>query len=85
MESGPENAGIDVGTAGTIQVVADRRENVLCIPLSAIHTADDGSYVYVLNEDNMREVKWVETGLAGDDTVEILSGLTEGERVIRKW
>ncbi len=85
VESGPENAGIEVGTAGTIQVVADRRENVLCIPLSAIHTADDGSYVYVLNEDNMREVKWVETGLAGDDTVEILSGLTEGERVIRKW
>lgn len=85
VESGPENAGIEVGTTGTIQVVADRRENVLCIPLSAIHKADDGSYVYVLNEDNMREVKWVETGLAGDDTVEILSGLTEGERVIRKW
>ncbi len=30
----------------------------------------------------MREVKWIETGLYGDSTVEVLSGLTEGERVI---
>ena len=26
--------------------------------------------------------KWIETGLYGDSTVEVLSGLTEGERVI---
>lgn len=76
---------IDVGTSGYMWVAVDSRENVLCVPENAIYTADDRAYVYVLNDDNMREVKWVETGLYGDDTVEILSGLTEGERVVRKW
>ena len=32
----------------------------------------------------MREVKWIEVGLAGKDKVEIVSGLVEGEKVILK-
>lgn len=81
---GPEGASIDVGTSGTMQVITDRRENVLTVPLNAVHTADGKAFVYVLGADNMREVKWVETGLYGDSNVEILSGLAEGEKVIRR-
>lgn len=80
----PEGASLEVGVSGTIQIVADSRENVLAVPLNAIFSAEDKSYVYVLGADNMREVRWVETGLYGDSTVEILSGLTEGEKVILK-
>ena len=57
---------------------------MLTVPLKAVHLASGKSYVYVLGEGNMREVKWIETGLFGDETVEILSGLTEGEKVIIK-
>ena len=32
----------------------------------------------------MREMKWIEIGLVGDDKVEIVSGLQEGEKVIIK-
>lgn len=81
---GPENAEIEVGTYGTIQVVTDSREDVLSVDSDAVFTADGRSYVYVLGEDNMREVRWVETGLYGDDRVEIISGLAEGEKVIRR-
>lgn len=73
----------DVGTSGTMQVVQGSRENVVKVPLAAVYSAEDRRYVYVL-ENDMREVRWVETGLYGDDSVEILSGLTEGERVILK-
>lgn len=81
---GPENAEIEVGTYGTIQVVTDSREDVLFVDSAAVFTADGKSYVYVLGENNMREVRWVETGLYGDNRVEILSGLAEGEKVIRR-
>lgn len=80
-ESG-DNAIIEVGTIGFIVVVVDQRTDVLCVPTAAVHTADGREYVYVLGENQMREVKWIETGLYGDDMVEVLSGLTEGERVI---
>lgn len=81
---GPENANPEVGASGTMQIVTGSRENVLCVPLNAVHDADGRKYVYVLGADNMREVKWIETGLCGDETVEILSGLEEGEKVIQR-
>ena len=73
---------IEAGTTGTITVILDERENVLKVPKRAVHTADGRAFVYCLGENNMREVRWVETGLYGDNSVEILSGLSEGESVI---
>ena len=73
---------IEVGTMGTMHYTTDYRTQVLTVPLRAVHQADGKSFVYVLGENQMREVKWIETGLFGDERVEIISGLTEGEKVI---
>lgn len=78
------NVNIGVGASGTIQFTLDERKQVLTVPIKAVHQAGDESYVYVLGEGNMREVKWIETGLVGDTNVEVISGLTEGEKVILK-
>ena len=82
LAAGGEDAVIEVGTTGSMTVILDQRSQVLCVPSSAVHNADGRDYVYVLGADQMREVKWIETGLYGDSTVEVLSGLAEGERVI---
>lgn len=79
-----ENAEIQVGEMGTMKVITGKKEQVLNVPLRAIHTAEDKKYVYVVGQGNIREVKWIETGLYGDDCVEVISGLTEGEKVILK-
>lgn len=73
---------IDVGTAGTLTVVLDRREGVLTVPVRAVHKADERFYVYVVGEGGVREVRWVETGLFGDESVEITGGLEQREKVI---
>lgn len=75
---------IEVGAQGNIKLVLDKREQVLCLPSSAVHMADDKAYVYVLGEGNIREVKWVETGLWGNNTVEVTGGLEQGEKVIAR-
>lgn len=80
----PEGAVLQVGVRGTLQVVEDSREKVLAVPSASVLKAGDKYYVYVLGDDDMREVRWIETGLFGDDKVEVLSGLTEGEKVIVK-
>lgn len=76
------NGTIDPGTSGTIKVILEQKNQVLTLPVNAVHTADDKKYVYVSGENGMREVKWIETGLEGDDKIEVTSGLLEGEKVI---
>lgn len=72
------------GYAGTIKIITGMKEQVLNVPVKSVHIADGKKYVYILGEGNVREVKWIETGLYGDEYVEVLSGLTEGEKVILK-
>ena len=84
MAEGQENYSIGVGSKGNISVILDRRNEVLTVPTEAVHEADGKFYVYIIDEDNMREIKWIETGLHGDNKVEILSGLEEGDKVILK-
>lgn len=73
---------VSVGTSGTILLVLDSRTEVLTVPRGAVYAIGDKSCVYVLGENDIREVRWVETGLYGDTLVEITSGLEEGEAVI---
>lgn len=77
-----ENINIEVGTQGTMTFIMEEKKQVLSIPVKAVHEADGKYFVYVLGADNMREVKWIEVGLLGNDLAEVLSGLTEGEKVI---
>ncbi|MCR4762874.1 MAG: efflux RND transporter periplasmic adaptor subunit [Lachnospiraceae bacterium] len=82
--SGPDNDGIDVGTSASIIITLDRHERVLSLPLGAVHRADGKPYVYVLDDNGFRQIKWIETGLAGDDRIEILKGLEEGDQVVKQ-
>lgn len=84
ISQGGEGSIIEVGSMGTMRYTTDLREQVLAVPLKAVHQADGKSFVYVLGENNMREMKWIEAGLFGDNKVEVISGLQEGERVIIK-
>lgn len=75
---------IEVGAAGNISVVREYRSQVLTVPPRAVHKAENKYYVYVVGTDGMREVQWIETGLHGDEAVEVISGLEPGEKVIIK-
>lgn len=80
----PEDATLEVGVTGTIQVAEQKKENVLYVPSEAVHNAEEERYVYVQNDNDTREVRWIKTGLYGNGIVEVLSGLEEGEKVILK-
>ena len=55
---------------------------MLSLPRQMIFTAGEKHFVYVLGEDGLPQVRWVEIGLSGDSLTEIVSGLSEGEDVI---
>ncbi len=75
---------IDAGTAGMLTIPIDKKEQVLMLPLDAVHSAGDKWYVYIINDQGVREVKWISVGLSGNDTIEVTEGLTEGEKVVLK-
>ncbi len=69
---------------GRITLIIDEKEDALCLNDNAIHSSKDKYYVYTLDENNVRRMQFVEVGLWGDGIVEIVSGLSEGDRVILK-
>ena len=80
----PENLLLPAMTARVVINTADRND-ALVVPLSTLKTDAAGSYVLVLQEDGSQETRYVETGIYSDEYVEILGGLSEGERVVRTY
>ena len=68
---------------GTIHILLGEATDVLYIPLSVLRRTDERNFVYVLDESGLRTIRDVVPGFQGKDHIEILSGLMEGELVIR--
>lgn len=74
---------IPINTDATIALELEHKENVLCVPASAIHKSDNGLFVY-LEKDGLLEMRYVTVGLEGDTLVEIVDGLEQGEIIALK-
>ncbi len=81
--SGENADSLEAGTKGEMTVVTSEHKNVLCLPSNCVRSAGEDSYVYVVNDEGLREVVWVEVGLSGNGKTEIISGLNEGDSVIK--
>jgi HlyD family secretion protein len=57
------------------------RPQTLVLPKNAIQAKNGKNYVFVMDEKNVVTQKEVTLGAVGDDEVEILDGLTEGDAV----
>lgn len=70
-----------LGLDAKVSVNLGMAENVLVVPLSAVNSDTDGDFVYVIN-NNIVEKKYVTTGMASTEEIEIKSGIEKGEKVI---
>jgi multidrug efflux pump subunit AcrA (membrane-fusion protein) len=59
-----------------------QKQNVLSIPLQAVQRNGDEATVLLVNAQNVVEERQVRLGAEDSTYVEVLSGLTEDERVI---
>jgi len=73
---------LEEGDRGRVTLTLDQRINVLRIPAKAVSSVDGQPIVYYMGEDGLKTYKTVETGLAVEDYIEIVSGLSEGESII---
>lgn len=83
MEPVTATDGLSNGSTGSFEIVKQERKNVLYLPAECAELVDNKAVVYCLDEMGVRYAKEVETGLVAENKVEIISGLEEGELVIK--
>ncbi|MCR5032801.1 MAG: hypothetical protein K6A92_08060 [Lachnospiraceae bacterium] len=72
---------VQVGDFATIVLVQDKREDVLTVPLDALKKEEDGYYAYLYDGYGSTYVP-VTIGMRDDLYAEVLSGLSEGDKVL---
>jgi macrolide-specific efflux system membrane fusion protein len=74
-------SGLRPGQSASVVITVAEADNVLSVPAAAVTTAGTTNVVTI--QENGRNVpQQVEIGVRGESTVEIKSGLTEGENVV---
>jgi HlyD family secretion protein len=76
-----QREGIKTGMTADIVIEAEKKENALRVPRGAVKKNNNNKVVKVLKGNNVEE-RQIEVGLEGDDYVEVISGVSEGEQVI---
>jgi RND family efflux transporter MFP subunit len=65
-----------------VEIVLEQRPDLLIIPRRALQREEDVTFVMVAGDDNLAHRKPVQVGFTTRDEIQIVSGLTAGERVI---
>lgn len=71
------------GMSVSASIIHDVKSDALLVPNGALKSDADGSYVQVL-KNNIPKRKAVEVGISNSMNTEIVSGLSEGDRVVTK-
>ena len=70
------------GMNGSAVILSESVEDVVIVPLGAVHEDERGSYVYLLDEGDQQRKAYITTGLADAANAQVLSGLQAGDRIV---
>jgi hypothetical protein len=78
-----ENDGdVKIGMSLSCTVILEEEKDVICVPIEAVYENDDGEeYVNKVNDDGTVEEVVIETGIADDSYVQVISGLSLNDKV----
>ena len=75
---------IAIGSTVKIELVTERAENAMLVPIDAIYYSGGNAYVY-LYEDGKAKMTSVEVGIYDSENAQILSGLNADDMVVSTW
>ncbi|MGI6413299.1 MAG: efflux RND transporter periplasmic adaptor subunit [Syntrophomonadaceae bacterium] len=81
---GNEEGLIKSGMFAEVTIPTISRQNVVCVPRSAVVASGARTVVYTVDDEKRAREKEVVIGIENSDYVEIVSGLSSGEEVITK-
>ena len=74
--------GLMLGQTASVTVTTDEAADAIYVPAAAVRSRPDGAQVITVRSDGRDLAKVVETGVRGDQYVEVTSGLTERDQVV---
>jgi multidrug efflux pump subunit AcrA (membrane-fusion protein) len=78
VEATPDQRVVKSGMTASAQIITAQAKNAIGLPRAAVHLIDGVQTVTVV-KNGTREVRTVETGVKGDDLIEIKSGIVAGD------
>ena len=63
-------------------IMSERKDNALSIPFEALSFQNGQPFVYVINDSNKSEKRWLKTGIEGLENIEVISGLKQNDEVV---
>lgn len=78
---GPDLELLKTGMTANVEIIIERRENVLLIPSEAIRRDEEGTFAYV-SDGSSRARRSVKVGQDNGDKAEVLEGLKENEEIL---
>lgn len=79
-----EGESIASGTSVSLSLVTAKEEQEIVIPYDSVYYEDNQAYVYRVEEGKAVRAD-VATGLYNEESIVILSGINEGDKVITTW
>lgn len=73
-----------IGSTVKINLVTDRAENAMLIPVDAVYYSGGDAYVY-LYEDGIAKMTQIQIGLYDSEYAQVLSGLNADDMVVSTW
>ena len=77
-----KSAGLKLGDSVSVSVITGEADNALYVPSTAVTTSGSTSTVTVVSADNKEQTTLVTLGVQGSTDDQILTGLTQGEKVV---
>ena len=65
-----------------IRLLVDTLTNQLVVPNVAVQNGQQGTFVYVVDDDSKVHLKTVQVGITTETSADILSGISDGDRVV---
>jgi HlyD family secretion protein len=69
------------GMSTKVEIVTDRLDNVLQVPIQSVVSKGNKHYVYIINRKR-KELRPIEIGKSNNQFIEVTSGLKEGEEIL---
>lgn len=76
----PEDAPLLAGYSADVEIIVERREEVLRVPTAAVRF--EGGVLVLNSMTGLLEVREIETGLSNWEQTEVTAGLSPGEQVV---
>jgi multidrug efflux system membrane fusion protein len=65
-----------------VRLLVDTLANQLVVPNVAVQNGQQGTFVYVVDEDSRVHLKTVQVGITTEASADILSGISDGDQVV---